>query len=467
MKNFIDANFLLENKYSKELYHNYAKALPIIDYHNHLPPKEIADNRSFDNITKLWLEGDHYKWRAMRALGIAENDITGTTSDKEKFEKWSYTIPFAIRNPLYHWSHLELQRYFDIKKILNPDSAPSIYNQCNEMLVLPDFTTQGLLKSRNVELLCTTDDPLDDLSDHTKISNSKFKTKVLPTFRPDKIIDIDKIDFLDYLENLSKCTSIEVVNLESLLNAVKSRIDYFHEKGCRLSDHGLSHAFAENFSEKEIDTILKNKLQNKTITEQEITKFKSAILFYLGTFYAEKKWTMQLHLGPIRDTNKLLLKKIGNNVGVDSIGDYKQADQLAGFLNRLNEKTGLPQTIIYNSNSTDNEVFATMAGNFSEDGIKGKVQFGAAWWFLDQKEGITKQINTLSNMGLLSTSLGMLTDSRSFMSFPRHEYYRRILCNVFGNDIKKGELPNDMEWIGKVIQDICYNNPKEYFNFPE
>jgi len=467
MKNFINANFLLENKYSKELYHNYAKELPIIDYHNHLSPKEIADNRSFDNITKLWLEGDHYKWRAMRALGIAENDITGTTSDKEKFEKWAYTMPYAIRNPLYHWSHLELQRYFDIEKILNPDSAPSIYNQCNEMLALPAFTTQGLLKSRNVELLCTTDDPLDDLSDHTKISNSKFKTKVLPTFRPDKIIDIDKIDFLSYLEDLSKCTNIKVVNLESLLNAVKIRIDYFHKKGCRLSDHGLSQAFAEDFSEKEIDTILKNKQQNKTITEHEIIKFKSGILFYLGTFYAEKKWTMQLHLGPLRDTNKLLLKNIGNNVGVDSIGDYKQAEQLSGFLNRLNEKAGLPQTIIYNSNSNDNEVFATMAGNFSEDGIKGKVQFGAAWWFLDQKEGITKQINALSNMGLLSTSLGMLTDSRSFMSFPRHEYYRRILSNVFGNDIKKGELPNDMEWMGKVIQDICYNNPKEYFNFPE
>jgi len=466
MKNFIDNNFLLETEFAQELYHEYAKDLPIIDYHNHLPPNEIAANRSFENMTKLWLEGDHYKWRAMRGLGIAEKYITGDSSDEEKFDKWASTVPYTLRNPLYHWSHLELQRYFGIEEILNPTTSSAIYNQCNELLKKPEFSTQGLLKSMNVEVICTTDDPLDDLSHHQKISNSEFETRVLPTFRPDRIIDIDKKDFVDYMENLSKITAIKIFNLESLLTAAKSRVDYFHENGCRLSDHGLPHAYGYDFDEKEADTILKNRLAEKTITEEEILKFKSAILFYLGTFYAEKKWTMQLHLGPLRDTNKTLLEKIGINAGVDSIGDFQHAIHLANFLNRLNEKGSLPKTILYNSNPADNEVFATMAGNFSEDGIKGKVQFGAAWWFLDQKEGITKQINSLSNMGLLSSSLGMLTDSRSFLSFPRHEYYRRILCNIFGNDIKNGELPNDIKWIGKIVQDICYNNAKDYFNFP-
>lgn len=465
MKNFTDNDFLLETEFAKELYHGFAKDLPIIDYHNHLPPNEIADNRSFENMTKLWLEGDHYKWRAMRGLGIAEKYITGKSSDEEKFDKWASTVPYTLRNPLYHWSHLELQRYFGIEALLSPTTSSAIYDQCNDLLKKPEFSTQGLLKSMNVEVVCTTDDPLDDLSHHKRILNSKFKTKVLPTFRPDGIINIEKVDFVDYLEMLSKISGIKIVDLESLLAATKGRIDYFHDAGCRLSDHGLSHAYANDFNEKEVDTILKNRLSETIISKQETSIFKSAILYYLGVFYAEKNWVMQLHLGPIRDTNQALLAKIGINAGVDSIGDFKHAEQLAGFLNRLNNNESLPKTIIYNSNAADNDVFATMAGNFSEAGIRGKVQFGAAWWFSDQKDGITKQINSLSNMGLLSSSLGMLTDSRSFLSFPRHEYYRRILCNIFGNDIKNGELPNDIKWTGKIVQDICYNNAKEYFKF--
>jgi glucuronate isomerase len=467
MKSFIDKNFLLETEFAKELYHNYAKDLPIIDYHNHLPPNEIADNRIFENISKLWLEGDHYKWRAMRNLGIEEKYITGQTSDKEKFDKWAFAVPYTMKNPLYHWSQMELQRYFGIEEMLNPTTATSIYNHCNELLKSPEFHTQGLLKSRNVEAISTTDDPLDDLSHHQKIARSDFKTTVLPTFRPDRIINIEKVDFDDYLKELSTISQVKISDFESLLQAIKSRVDYFHTNGCRLSDHGLPHAYSYDFTEKEADTILKNRLDKNTITHTEVLKFKSAILFHLGIFYAEKKWAMQLHLGPIRDTNTSLLNKIGINAGVDSIGDFQQAQQLAGFLNKLNDCGSLPKTIIYNSNPADNDLFATMAGNFSEDGIKGKVQFGAAWWFLDQKDGITNQIKSQSNMGLLSTSLGMLTDSRSFLSFPRHEYYRRIVCNILGNDIKNSELPNDIEWIGKIAQDVFYNNSKNYFNFPD
>lgn len=467
MKSFITDNFLLETKFAQELYHDYAKEQPIIDYHNHLPSDEIANNRSFENITKLWLEGDHYKWRAMRSLGVEEKFITGKSTDKEKFEKWAYTIPYTMRNPLYHWSHLELKRYFNIDESLSSKSAERIYNLCNENLSLPEFSTQGLLNKMNVEVVCTTDDPLDDLSNHKKIINSGFGIQVLPTFRPDSIINLEKIDFVDYVNALSKISKVKIADLESFLEAIKNRINYFHDNGCRLSDHGLPHAYGEDFTKKEIDLIFEKRISDKNISTSEKLKFKSAILFYLGKFYAEKGWTMQLHLGSIRDTNKALLEKIGINAGVDSIGDFLHAEQLAKLLNRLNDNGSLPKTILYNSNPADNDVFATMAGNFGEDCIKGKVQFGAAWWFLDQKEGIINQINSLSNMGLLSCSLGMLTDSRSFLSFPRHEYYRRILCNIFGNDIKNGELPNDMKWIGKIVSDICYNNAKSYFNFPK
>tara|TARA_Y100000815_G_scaffold258448_1_gene267876 strand:+ start:460 stop:1902 length:1443 start_codon:yes stop_codon:yes gene_type:complete len=463
---FIHDDFLLENETAKALYHDFAKQQPIIDYHCHLPPDEIANDRKFENMTKLWIEGDHYKWRAMRSLGVPEKFITGKSSDKEKFDKWAYTIPYTMRNPLFPWNQLELKRYFNVDEILTPENSSVIYEHCNSLLQKPEFSARGLIKQMNVKVVCTTDDPLDDLAHHKKIAESDTDVQVFPTFRPDSLIFIEKVDFTDYLSTLSQITDIEITDVESLKAAIKKRIDYFHEHGCRLSDHGLPHAYGEFFTEEEINSILKDRIEEKNLSKKEVFKYKSAILYYLGCFYAEKDWAMQLHLGPIRDTNKALLEKIGINAGVDSIGDFQQAEQLAQFLNNLNNNGSLPKTILYNSNPVDNEVFATMAGNFSGENTKGKVQFGAAWWFLDQKDGITDQINALSNMGLLSCSIGMLTDSRSFVSYPRHEYYRRILCNILGNDIEKGILPKDMKWFGKIVEDICYKNAKEYLKFP-
>lgn len=466
MKKFIHEDFLLETDYAKELYHDYAKGQPIIDYHSHLPPNELAENKNFENATKIWIEGDHYKWRAMRALGVPEKYITGKATDAEKFQKWAQTVPYTLRNPLYHWTHLELNRYFGIDELLTPDSADGIYEQCNIALKKPTFSTQNLVGRMNVEVVCTTDDPLDDLAHHIKLAKSDCPVKVFPTFRPDGLIDIKKVDFSDYISTLSKITGVIITDLASLGEATKKRVDFFHENGCRLSDHGLTHAYGYAYDESEINQILSKRFDEKSISKKEVLQYKSAILHLLGQLYAEKNWVMQLHLGPIRDTNKAILAKIGINAGVDSIGDYPQAEQLASFLNRLNNSGSLPKTILYNSNPSDNEVFATMAGNFTGEDIKSKVQFGTAWWFLDQKDGIKDQLDTVSNMGLLSCSVGMLTDSRSFLSFPRHEYYRRVLCNILGNDLKAGLLPHDMKWIGKIVQDITYNNAKEFFQFP-
>ena len=466
MKGFINDDFLLETEVARELYHSYAKEMPIIDYHCHLPPDDIANDKQFANLTDLWIEGDHYKWRAMRALGIQEKYISGNASDIEKFEKWAQTVPYTLRNPLFHWSHLELQRYFNVSELLTPDNAHNIYNQCNELIKTPDFSAKNIIKNMNVEVVCTTDDPIDSLSHHKKAAKDGYEVTLLPTFRPDNILEIDKAGFNNYLEELSAITSTVITSFDMLLDAIQNRIDYFHLNGCRLSDHGLPYAYSEEFCEVQVDAILKCKLNGETITPKEALVFKSALLLNLGKMYAEKGWAMQLHLGPIRNVNERLMVRVGADAGVDSIGDFQQAASLGKFLNKLNNEDSLPKTILYNLNPSNNEVFATMAGNFSGEEIKGKVQFGAAWWFLDQKDGMTKQIDTLSNMGLLSTSLGMLTDSRSFMSFPRHEYFRRILCNIFGNDVKNGELPNDIKWLGKITQDICFNNAKNYFEFP-
>ncbi|WP_108245219.1 glucuronate isomerase [Muricauda brasiliensis] len=466
MKKFIHDDFLLETDYAKELYHNYAKNQPIIDFHCHLPVNEIAENKNFVNMTQVWIEGDHYKWRAMRALGIEERYITGNATDEEKFLKWAETVPYALRNPLYHWTHMELSRYFGVDKILSPKTAAEIYSICNEKLESPDFSPQNLLYGMKAEVVCTTDDPLDNLCDHNQLRESDYPVKILPTFRPDGLIDIEKHGFTDYLSRLSEITDIAISDFVSLKEAIGIRIDFFHAHGCRLSDHGLIHAYGEAFTPDQIDGILKLRLEGKSITGKEVAQYKSAIMHALGELYAKKNWVMQLHLGPIRDTNQAVLSKIGINAGVDSIGDYQQAEHLAKFLNHLNKNDSLPKTILYNSNPSDNEVFATMAGNFTGEGVKSKVQFGAAWWFLDQKDGIEDQLNILSNMGLLSCSVGMLTDSRSFLSFPRHEYYRRVLCNMLGNDLKAGLLPNDMEWIGQIVKDITYNNAKSYFQFP-
>ncbi|WP_037316949.1 glucuronate isomerase [Salegentibacter sp. Hel_I_6] len=467
MMNFIEEDFLLENRFAKELYERYAKDMPIIDYHCHLPVEDIAEDRQFKNLTEIWIAGDHYKWRAMRALGIEEKYITGDSSDEEKFEKWAATIPYTLRNPLYHWTHLELQRYFGITDLLSEKNAKKVYNQCNSLLATQAYSTRNLLKKMNVKVVCTTDDPADDLKYHKKIAEDDFGVKVLPTFRPDSLLNIENDNFSAYLKKVGKQTEVNIENFSSLLEAIEARIEYFHQHGCRLSDHGLERMCSEDFSENEIDTLLKKKLVGEIITLKEAEKYQSALMLKMGAFYAKRNWTMQLHLGPVRDTNSKLLNQIGKDAGVDSIGDLNQAKPLAKFLDTLNKEDKLPKTILYNVNPADNEVMATMAGNFMGDTPKGKIQHGSAWWFLDQKDGMEKQLNSLSNMGLISCFVGMLTDSRSFLSVPRHEYFRRVLCNLFGKDIEAKELPEDMEWIGKIIQDICYYNAASYFQFPE
>lgn len=467
MTNFIEEDFLLENNYAEELYKKYAKDMPIIDYHCHLPAKDIAEDRQFKTITELWIAGDHYKWRAMRTLGIEEKYITGDSTDEEKFVKWASTIPYTMRNPLYHWTHLELQRYFGITELLNEDNAKVIYKQCNDMLATSEFSTRQLLKKMNVKVVCTTDDPADDLKYHQKIAADDFGIQVLPTFRPDALLNIGQDEFTTYLKTIEQLTEVTIVDFETLTQAVERRIDFFHQNGCRLSDHGLEKMLAEDVSEEELETLFIKRLNGGTLDTEEIEKYQSALLLKLGQFYAERNWAMQLHLGPIRDTNTKLLNQLGKNAGVDSIGDLKQAKPLAKFLDALNKEDYLPKTILYNINPSDNEVMATMAGNFMSDTPKGKVQHGSAWWFLDQKDGMEKQLNSLSNMGLISCFVGMLTDSRSFLSVPRHEYFRRVLCNLFGKDIESNTLPKDMEWIGKLIQDICYYNAEAYFKFPK
>ena len=467
MTNFIEEDFLLENSFAKELYERYAKDMPIIDYHCHLPVQDIAEDRQFKNLTEIWIAGDHYKWRAMRALGIEEKYITGNSSDEEKFQKWAETIPYTMRNPLYHWTHLELQRYFGITDLLTDKNAKKIYNQCNSLLATQAYSTRNLLKKMNVKVVCTTDDPADDLKHHKKIAEDGFEVKVFPTFRPDGLLNIENDDFAAYLKRIGNQTKIDIKDFDSLVKAVTSRIDYFHQHGCRLSDHGLERMLAKDFSKSEIDNLLKKKLSGENLTAKESEKYQSALLLKLGSLNADKNWTVQLHLGPVRDTNSKLLNQIGKDAGVDSIGDLNQAKPLAKFLDTLNKNENLPKTILYNVNPSDNEVMATMAGNFMSDSRKGKIQHGSAWWFLDQKEGMEKQLNSLSNMGLISCFVGMLTDSRSFLSVPRHEYFRRVLCNLFGKDIENKELPEDIEWIGKIIQDICYYNAESYFEFPE
>ncbi|WZL89808.1 glucuronate isomerase [Salinimicrobium sp. 3283s] len=465
MKNFIDADFLLETNHARKLYHDFAKSMPLIDYHCHLSAKDIAKNRIFENLTQLWIEGDHYKWRAMRALGIEEKYITGEASDREKFRKWAATIPYTLMNPLYHWTHLELKRYFGVDEILNTSNAEEVYDHCNSLISTPEFSVRNLLRKMNVEVVCTTDDPADDLRYHREIAKDGFQIKILPTFRPDRFLGIEEAGFQTYLEKISAQTEIEIDDFESFLDAVKSRIDYFHEHGCRLSDHGLDCAFSEDFTDEALNRILNKRMSGELLETTEVLVFKSGVMYHLGKMYSEKNWTMQLHLGPIRNTNTRMLNNLGADAGVDSIGDFQQAKPLAKYLDSLDIINSLPRTILYNVNPSENEVMATMAGNFMGNSQKGKIQHGSAWWFLDQKDGIEKQLTTISNMGLVSCFVGMLTDSRSFLSFPRHEYFRRILCNYFGNAIEKKELPEDLEWIGKIVQDICYYNAKEYFDF--
>ncbi len=462
---FIQDNFLLENNYAEELYHNYASKMPIIDYHCHLSPQDIADDRVFKNLTEIWINGDHYKWRAMRTLGVDEKFITGNASDEEKFLEWAKTAPYTVRNPIYHWTHLELARYFGIHNFLSEKTADGIYKETSKMLNTQEFSCQNLLTKMNVEVVCTTEDPIDNLEHHQKLSKSNFKTKISTSFRPDKAILIENNSYNDYINSLEDVSGISINTYDELCDALRKRIKYFDENGCKLSDHGLNHIYYETFSEAEIRSIFKKKRGHQNITENEALKFQSAILQYLAEMYHEFGWVQQFHLGALRNNNSRMNRLLGADTGWDSIGDFPQAENLSKFLNALDSKDKLAKTILYNLNPADNEVLASMIGNFNDGKIKGKVQFGSGWWFLDQKDGIIKQLNALSSIGLISCFIGMLTDSRSFLSYPRHEYFRRILCNLFGKEIQKGELPNDMKLIGNIVSDISYNNAKEYFNF--
>ncbi|PTR00908.1 D-glucuronate isomerase [Mucilaginibacter yixingensis] len=466
MKKFLDENFLLQTETAKTLYHEYAKQMPIIDYHCHLPPDQIAANGNFKNLTQIWLYGDHYKWRAMRTNGVNEKYITGNAGDFEKFEQWAATVPYTMRNPLYHWTHLELQRYFGVNDILSPSTAKSIYDQCTEQLQTPDFTVRALLTKMNVRVVGTTDDPLDTLEYHKQIAADGFEVKILPSFRPDKAMNSDDVAGLNaYIDKLEAITNTSISNLDEYLAALKTRHDYFAANGCSVSDHGLEQIYAEDYTEAEIKAIFAKIRSNAAISHEENLKFKSALLFEFALWDHEKGWVQQYHLGALRNNNARMLSQLGPDTGWDSIGDFSQARMLSKFLNRLDTQDKLAKTILYNLNPADNELMATMIGNFNDGSVAGKVQFGSGWWFLDQKDGMIKQMNALSNMGLLSRLVGMLTDSRSFLSYPRHEYFRRLLCNLFGDDVENGELPNDIQWIGKLVQDICYNNASNYFGW--
>ena len=466
MKNFMDDNFLLTNRSAEVLYHDFAENMPIIDYHCHLPQGQIAADHQFENITQAWLYGDHYKWRAMRANGVDEKFITGNASDEEKFQKWAETVPFTVRNPLYHWTHLELQRYFGIKTILNGDTAEEIYEACAAKLQTPEFSVRNLLRKMNVKMVCTTDDPADDLAQHKQLADEGFEIPILPAFRPDQAMNADNaVNFNKYVQRIEAASGTAIASFADYLQALKSRHDYFAQHGCSVSDHGLEQLYAAEYTASEIEQCFDKVRSGNELNSDELLKFKSAMLVHFAEWDWEKGWVQQYHLGAIRNNNNRLLSTLGPDTGFDSIGDFPQARALSQFLNRLDTNNKLAKTILYNLNPADNEVLATMMGNYNDGTVAGKMQYGSAWWFLDQKHGMINQINTLSNMGLLSRFVGMLTDSRSFLSFPRHEYFRRILCNLFGEEIEAGELPNDIPLIGKVVQDICYNNAKAYFNW--
>jgi glucuronate isomerase len=466
MKNFLDKNFILENKTAEKLYHDHAAKMPIIDYHCHFSPEDIASDRKFENLTKIWLDGDHYKWRAMRTNGISEKYITGDADDYSKFQKWAETVPFTMRNPLYHWTHMELQKPFGVNKILNGDSAREIYDTCTDLLQEKEFTCRGLLNQFKVEVVCTTDDPTDSLEHHKTIAQSDFNVKVLPTFRPDKAMAVDdQKSYNAYLDKLAAVADVEISDFKSLIDAVRVRHDFFAEMGGKLSDHGLEQIYAEDFYDHEIKAIFTKIRSGKELDETEILKFKSAMLVHFGIMDHEKGWTQQFHLGALRNNNTRMFKKLGADTGFDSIGDFEMARPISKFLDNLDAEDQLAKTIIYNLNPRDNYLIGTMIGNFNDGSIASKVNFGTGWWFLDQKQGMEMQMNALSNLGLLSRFLGMLTDSRSFLSYPRHDYFRRIICNLLGKDVENGELPNDLDWLGKMVENISFNNAKEFFKF--
>lgn len=466
MKPFLDEHFLLQNKTAQQLYHDYAKQMPVIDYHCHLPPAQIAADTQFENVTQAWLYGDHYKWRAMRANGVNEHFITGNSSDEEKFIKWAETVPYTLRNPLYHWTHLELQRYFNIDTVLNGTTASAVYDAASATINSPAYSVRNLLRKMNVRTVCTTDDPTDSLEFHQQLKADGFEIPILPAYRPDVAMNVDNAtNFNSYVAKLEAAVNISISDFTDFIGALKNRHDFFAANGCSVSDHGLEEIYADDYTDAEIKSYFDLLRTNKELTLEQNRKFKSAMLVIFAEWDAEKNWVQQYHLGAIRNNNSRMAATLGADTGWDSIGNFNHGKNLSKFLNRLDTQNKLAKTILYNLNPADNELMATMIGNFNDGSVAGKIQWGSAWWFLDQKDGMTKQINALSNMGLLSRFVGMLTDSRSFLSFPRHEYFRRILCNLFGEEIEKGELPADMEWTGKVIQDICFNNSAEYFGW--
>lgn len=468
MKVFMDDNFVLQTETAQYLYHEHAKNKPIIDYHCHLIPEYIANDHKFDNLGQIWLEGDHYKWRAMRTNGIDERFCTGKdTSDWEKFEKWAETVPYTMRNPLYHWTHLELKTAFGVNKILKPETAREIYDECTAKLRTPEYSARGLMKHYKVEVVCTTDDPIDSLEHHIALKNEGFSIKVLPTWRPDKAMTVEiPADFRSYIEKLSEVSGVSISKFADLLQALKVRHDFFASVGCKLSDHGIEEFYAEDYTDAEIEAIFNKVYGGKELSKEEILKFKSAMLVEFAKMDWEKGWTQQFHYGAIRNNNTRLFKQLGPDTGFDSIGDFTVAKAMSKFLNRLDSENKLAKTILYNLNPRDNDLIATMIGNFQDGSVAGKIQFGSGWWFLDQKPGMEAQMNSLSVLGLLSRFVGMLTDSRSFLSYPRHEYFRRILCNLIGNDVEQGLLPaSELPFLGKLVEDVSYNNANKFFGF--
>ena len=471
MKKFNDKDFLLETKTAQDLYHTHASKMPIIDYHCHLIPKMVAENKRFDSIAQIWLMGDHYKWRAMRSNGINERFCTGSdTTDWEKFEKWAETVPYTFRNPLYHWTHLELKTAFGIEETLNPLNARAIYDKCNDLIANdPKFTPRGLMEHYNVELVCTTDDPIDSLEYHDVVAaDPTCKTRMIPAWRPDAAMNIEAATFVDYVKKLEAVSDTSITTFSDMVAALQKRHDFFASKGCKLSDHGIEEFYDEPYTAQEIDAILGKALAGTTPTVGEQRKYKHAFLKEMAVMDYEAGWTQQFHYGAIRNNNTLMFNKLGADTGFDSIGEFTTAKAMSHFLDELNVEGKLTKTILYNLNPCANEVIATMLGNFQDGSCPGKIQWGSGWWFLDQKDGMEKQMNALSVLGLLSRFVGMLTDSRSFLSYPRHEYFRRTLCNLVGNDIENGLIPfegYEEQRVRQMIEDICYNNAKNYFQF--
>ena len=462
-QSFMDDNFLLETPTAQKLYHEYAAPQPIIDYHCHLPPVQIAENKQFKNLTEIWLGGDHYKWRLMRSSGVSEDLCTGNQPDQEKLRAFCRILPMAIGNPMYHWSHLELRRYFGVDLIINEQNADAIWEACNAKIGQPALSARGLMTGSNVKAVCTTDDPIDDLAHHAQIKASGFETKVLPTFRPDKAVKIDIPGFEEYIAKLSDVSGVQINNFADVTKALGLRLDHFSAHGCKVSDHAIDNVFFEEASEAELDLILSKALGKEPLTVLEADKYKTGVMLYLGREYAKRGWASQLHISAQRNNNTRMFKLLGADTGWDSIADGQVAAKLSRYLDALDSDDLLPKTILYTLNPKDNEVLGTMLGNFQDGKVVGKMQFGSGWWFLDQKDGMIRQLTALANLGNLGAFVGMLTDSRSFLSYTRHEYFRRILCNLLGGWVENGEYPQDWQALRSIVEGICYKNAEEYF----